>query len=231
MAAPLYYTPGRSTMTPAVAREIGLGYAVEAGTPCAAMQPGPDGGRGVVFGTSPDARIQTAETLEWEQIPGAEVWLGIDPEDPPGPEDLARAQQLEVGYWITLGDGNRWFVPTARSIDGSTPLPRAVAWNGPEEGWALGDVVGPHRILHEAACRAWDSLKGVAEEGGGVVTLADELEIAAPALAANYRVGPAEISRLGLFTTHVPVAITCALIDWPAASAGSEDVAGTGSEV
>lgn len=215
MAGLLYYVPDRRAIGIDVVKELGLGYAMDRGGPQhAGMQPGPDTGSGVVFSfADPDGKspsLHAAGGATWEQVPGSPVWIGFDPEDPPRPDDLARAEQRD-GHAVRLGDGNDWLVPVARAVDGTSPLPRRLRWDG--ETWAPGDVLQQYTDLFGEACRIWDTvIAGDADSR----TLSVECGIAVMALAINYRLGPAEVSLLGLFDTVNEAEIVLALIDWPA---------------
>lgn len=211
----LYYSPNTKMVTADAARRLGLGYAFESGGPaCLEAHKGPDGGHGCIF-VFPDAAgdhppIHVTDRHEWIQLPGSGVYVGVDPDQLPTPESLARREQID-GHFVTLGDGCEWLVPVARMISGATPLPRRLAWDGTE--WTPGDVMPKYRELFGAACRLWEVLSG---GDAAELTLSTECDIAATALAINYRIGPAEISLMGLFSTQTEANIAKALIDWPA---------------
>lgn len=211
-----YYLPGEAPVTPARLAEAGISYALGAGGhPQAGMSPGPDGGRGKVFclpgagQTGPD--LQQAAKASWAKIPGATAWVGFDPSAPPGPDELARDRVFE-GYWVDLADGRRWLVPVVRELRGSTVLPRGRRWDG--SAWSDGEVLPRYREIFAAACKAWETMLAAAD-GGGAGEISVDTDLAAQALALNYRVGPAEISHLGLFDTRSEVEVVRALLDLP----------------
>jgi hypothetical protein len=231
MAGPLYFFPGVAKAGRAQFEAAGLGHALDgAGVgACGTTERGPDGGKGaIVAPPCPRGRApipQLADVATWAQVPGREVWIGWLTDDRPTPADLARRVQVP-GYEVELADGARWTVPVARRVAGAPGLPRALRWDG--SAWAPGDVVPKHAQLWAVACRVWDALIGAA---GAEVTLTLECDAAALALACNYRVGPPEISALGLFTTATQSEVIKALVDFPALEelAGKAEAAGRSS--
>lgn len=227
MSSPVYYLPGRKSATPQVLAELGLGYLLDgAGGLSAAGVPhsGPDGKAGCMVclpsAACPEPPIgalaaAAGRAKTFAQLPGSAAWMGWDPASPPGPEDLARREQI-LGHDVELGDGRRWHVPVARLLDGGTRLPRRLAWDG--EVWSPGQVLDRYRALWTAASRIWDALAGAGEGGTETVTvtLDEECSAAAAALAVNYRLGPGEVSLLDLLDEAAEVRVVKALVDWPA---------------
>lgn len=169
---------------------------------------------------------QAADGATWVQVPGQDVWLGWLPDARPSPQDLARATQVP-GHEVQLADGASWLVPVARRVNGSSALPRALRWDG--QAWSAGDVVAAHARLWGVACRLWDALLSASE--GGTVTLDVECDAVALALATNYRLGPPELSALGLLTTAARDEVIKALVDLPVLEAlqGKAGAAGRSS--
>ncbi len=182
----------------------------------------------------------------WLQIftPSAALpaqWVGCYTDSPPTPEQLQR-KQLLPGHLVTLGDGHRWEIPIARTWleeDGQAAwlvfLPRRMTLD--EEGqFTPGNVLPQYGKLWDASAGYFDRLtaairaqqkreegKGKREEGKkageeeeGVSFLVDE-DTCVDVLAANYRVGRAEVVLLGLLTWNGPHArnILEAAIDLP----------------
>jgi len=195
-------------------REAGIGYAVdgESTPPCTGMMPGPDTGQGVLLTVGGITPAAAGPACDWTQIHGATAWLGLSGERP-GPADLARKSQRD-GHAVRLADGNEWLVPVARALDGTTPLPRRLALSA-EGVWVFGDVTEEFAGLYADACRVFETFCGEAEDDGAVL-VSEGVEIAVRALAVNYRIGPAEISALGLFTSESQADVLKALVDWPA---------------
>jgi hypothetical protein len=215
----IYYLPGRRQANREDLVAAGLGYALEreGGPSCAACEKGPDGAAGCVFslpgldGQAPGVQA-IAAGVHWQRIPGSAAWVGFNSEAPPGPADLVRRKSLD-GHRVELADGQQWLVPVARAVDGSSRLPQRLSWDG--RTWAPGDVLPRYAELFAAACRAWDSIFGAAMDGEAITLLTEEADVAALALACNYRIGPAEISLLGLFDTDSQAEVIKALLDWP----------------
>jgi len=210
-----YYLSGRQTIKLAGVKEAGLAYAVGKGGPThSPMSLGPDKQSGVVFsfGTAP---LHLGKQPKWEQMPNSKIWIGYDPDQKfPGPSELKREQTFG-GHEVKLADGNKWIVPVARALDGTTPLPRRLRWDGSE--WTPSDVLPQYVDLFDKACALWDGLMAAAvnPEAETGFTFSQECDVAAHALALNYRVGPAEISILGLFDTQSEIEIAKAIVDWP----------------
>jgi hypothetical protein len=212
MADLLYFLAGKPSISRADLAAAGAPHAMpdrKAGLHQAQMQAGPSGGPGAV-GTVENGDLQAADRHQWLQFPNSTLWVGVNPEDPPDPEELARAHQMS-GHLVELADGQEWLVPVARMLDGATPLPRRLAC---ENGKWIGRAVLPkYADLFSAACRFWDAL--IAADGS-LYTYDDEVNLAAQALAINYRLSPIEISLLGLFSTASEAEVCKAVIDWPA---------------
>ncbi len=219
----LYFVPDKQTITPKQVNALGLGYAMgKSGPSYAAMSTGPGGKPGVVFSFT-QSNLSRAGKVKWEQHyafppkpsndseifhPG--IWLGLDLGKEDKPADYERAESLD-GHRVLLADGNEWLIPVARWVDGSSPLPRSLK-PSPSGGWVEGEVIAQHRDLYEQATRIWDALTEADE--GEKVTLDDGRGVSALALAANYRIGPAEIGVLGLLTTANEFEILYSLVDW-----------------
>jgi hypothetical protein len=112
---------------------------------------------------------------------GSLLWIGIDTAEPPKPEEMARRKQYG-GYFVELGDGQRWIVPTIRRPDGSTELPTDMIWD------AAGRLMEPIKAAYQAY---WEETAEVAqwffEEAEP--NRARALELAVRALSLNYRFG------------------------------------------
>lgn len=225
MAGLLYYLPAPASVKPEDLRAIGLGYVLEEAEGVARCETdrGPDGSRGHYF--APPSKGERGvpargEHARWSQLPGSPAWVGFDPGSPPAPIDLERPRVFR-GHLVELGDGQRWHVPAIRLSGGvdQTILPRRLTHDG--NRWTEGEVLERYRDMWDEACRFWDQLTAAlapAAEGESTqvtLTLDDETSTAANALALNYRLGPGEISALGLFTTETAVEVLKAMVDWP----------------
>lgn len=230
LAGLLYFVSGRTgIVNPTVAKELGLGYAFSGcGISSAHADDGPGSKPGMVFGASgADVRYKPKRQV-WQPYPGKEeeekedeekLFLGMWKDSPPGPEYFERKQQFD-GHMVKLTDGNEWLVPVARAVDGTTPLPRPLKRGA--GGWVPGEQpLAQYRDIFGHACRVWDQLasnNGQPKEKKEeiVISLDEEVDIAAMALGINYRVSAAEISLLGLFDTRNCAEVVLALIDFPA---------------
>lgn len=216
MAGLVYYLPGKGAVSEKNVLDAGLGYAYVKKLAHVGMSSGPDGKSGAAFLLAEGSLAPLADAATrrktWTQIPNSAAWVGYDPDNRPAPAELARAERIG-GHMTRLADGQEWLVPVARELGGGSALPRRLSWDG--ASWTPGDVLPQYRRLWEAACRAFDQLLGVEGHGDMAMLLSEECDLAAQALCCNYRVGPAEISLLGLFATGTQAAVIGSLIDLP----------------
>lgn len=222
----VYFRAGSPSMNRRTVEDLGLGYLLDgdAGVASGYTPKGPSGGAGAIFGRS--GQSLHAEGLHWERYPGKEgLWIGWDRNAPPGPADLARKVQLG-GHEVELGDGNRWLIPVARCVDGSSPLPRRLQWS--PEGWRPGEVLGRHATLWETACAYFELMNRAASEPGLTVSWDEGANTASLALQQNYVTSVVEASLLGLLTTTTSGEVCRALVDWPTFLELLEQEDGTG---
>lgn len=128
MAGFLYFLSGDTrAMTVDRARKLGLGYAFPAGlTTRETTHNSPSKTAGVVF--ADPKRVDDvgyfADRQTWRKLPTVEgrpeLWVGYFNDAKPGPEDLRRANGLPGEVAMTLGDGNRWLIPTLTEFDAET---------------------------------------------------------------------------------------------------------------
>lgn len=230
----LYFLADRDrTITPDDLRRIGLGHAFDrrvAGNNAT----GALGGRNGVVLADP-TRVEShrigyyPDRQQWFQMPMPDVnaWVGRYTDAPVKPEDLARAEQLD-GHWVTLGDEQRWLAPVARAQtehDGElrwhNALPAATTIDA-EGHWVEAGVLPRYAPLWPIATAFWDQWMGAKEDGGGPADtatvsfdFAGANDAALAALAANYRLGKAEVALLGLFNDQTVLGILLALVDGP----------------
>jgi len=216
MAGFLYFIPGVPGVTQETLDKLGLGSFIDVNCGQCNVSDGPAKKGGIVIAGTPEHPQGKAATpgyypkiQEWTPEPEKRYWIGYEKANRPQPVDLERGDII-AGHSVKLADGNIWQVPVARAINGSTPLPRRLSWNG--KGWIYGDVLEQYKELFAQACRIWDL---IVEAEKAEVTLTDECNVAAMALGLNYRLGPLEISFLGLFDTRTEVEVVKAVIDWP----------------
>ncbi len=174
------------------------------------------GGKGVVAAdpryTDPSLLGYYPDQQQWVKVPGTQAYVGWRQGQKSTPADLARPTQLN-GHEVRLGDGHRWRVPVARALieqDGdmrySVALPTSTGLD--EQGnWAPGQVVERYKPLWELACQWWDGITGaVGDQGDSDVAASFNFDgindAALRALAANYRIGKAEVAALGVFDSR-----------------------------
>lgn len=219
----VYFLAGPTPPTPDWARAAGLGYVLGSSQSMPRNGPAtiPPAGNGTLWtGTG-----KPGSRPHWEEHPLRKgVWVGWDPDCPPKPEDLARPKQ-QAGHWVKLADGNEWLIPVARRPAGGSPFPRRIKFDAAGEPAVDAQPSdAEHRWLWEQACRYWDAVTMAAEAADGQattvqVTVGDTIQLAARALALNYRLSTAEVSMLGLLSTDLLSPICDALCDWPSLAA------------
>ena len=222
MAGLLYFFPGTEDL--GVAATLGLDRIFESRDADLNRCVGPGGKAGLLAvppvlpaGERPSAAYFPAEQL-WDPAPSGNYWIGRMIAKPPRPLDLMRRGPVD-GYVVELADRQSYIVPVARSLDGATPLPQKLRL-GADGQWAKGDVVERFAGLWKRACRSWDLFlaeSGRLADGQSVEpgTEQELIEIAVYALAVNYRVGPAEVSVLGLLDTQIASAVCRCIADVP----------------
>lgn len=239
----LYYFPDRHRLELADLAELGLVHAFDRpGYGFGRIAKGPDGQAGVLASYGEQLGYRPDEQT-WRRVPGSPAMVGYATAAPPSPESLLRADALP-GRSIELGDGRPWLVPVVRSWRGDEDsaawvleLPAAVDCD--DEGrWSAAMVVSRYARLYQrclnyfgrkvgainqAIARATDEGADDADEPVRESFSFDDLfDLALDLLAANYRLGKAEVSMLGLLTTTLAIRIVDTAIDWPAMEAWLE---------
>jgi hypothetical protein len=214
-----YYIPGitNPSVKIDVLKKHGLGGVFESeGFGKGTTTKGPDGGSGLVVSYS-NRTGHYKDTQVWQEIHGTKCWIGYDKNDPPTPDDLARDGVTIDGYFVELGDGNKWVVPVARHASGDPNLPRP--YKCIDGKWAHGDVVPKYQKLWEVAEKFWEVAKQQFGEDEDSITvpleLNQEIEFALIALSTNYRIDRTEASILQLLNKESVSGILGAVIDWP----------------
>lgn len=143
---------------------------------------------------------------------GSLVWFGIDPSEPPTPEDMRRRKQHN-GYRLTLGDGAEWTIPVIRRPDGSTELPTDMHWD------AAGRFCEPIKPAYEAY---WRESAEVAEWFFGNTDLTRLppvhcVELGIRALSINYRFGVNEQNALRVIDRENYLTLLALTVDMPRA--------------
>ena len=199
-----YFLPGEKRADHDTITKHGLGYVLPEKTEQPDQQAvtnGPNKQSGIVFtfqGADNKAHLSMQEKADWKQIPKSEAWCGIYSGCVPGPDDLKREQAI-AGFWVKLHDGNQWYIPSVCCYDGSTCFERPLKWDG--EKFFYGDIEDRHKELYDAVVKMWDSVVVSDGDSGIVIKTTENAMACFQALAINYRIGPHEISELGILTT------------------------------
>ncbi len=208
----LYFHP-KVELPPTAAEieRIGLAYALAgANLTAAGVGKGPGDQRGVILAdtdqTTGRAAIYAPEDQAWRKVPNTEAWVGHWNEARPAPTDLLRSRFLP-GYGVMLGDGNDWVIPVVRAyreagdvIQGDPALPKKM---DVDQAGKLtpGALLPEYEPLWQAVAEAWDKIiVGEGELENRIESGVAEFDaLAIRLLAANYRLGPAEVVMLELF--------------------------------
>lgn len=169
------------------------------------------------YGTQADYTI-AEDRWSWRPVerPGEETpayWLGWVTDQPPKPVDLWRG--LDVGgYPVRMGDGHYWTVPAIHAP--RTSLPQTFTFSRGE--WRAEPLPEYAAVMAETA--KWvDRIFGTER-----FSERDWCDYACQVLGVLYRVGPHEVTALGLLrsTAELMVAVVRAALDWPAIEAEIE---------
>lgn len=214
MAPPLYFLPkltlGQLVQADRFCRAIvdsrGLGPAVsdvrsvDRDTSCFELTAaGPGGSSGVLLCVLPvnqetPKRLQYAPQFQtWHQA-GEGLWIGVDNEHPPAPEDLARREQFN-GYRLEL-HGATWQVPIVRDYRGHTQLPRD--WIAEADGSIGVEISDAYRKLWEGFASVVDVYFDPDRRLAGAIVIdpAEGMRRCIEVLGLNYRFGSAEQNHL-----------------------------------
>jgi hypothetical protein len=225
MAGFLYFRPQQTkNVSPDDVKAWGLSYAFEQPPESRVCHNNtPTKTAGIVFADGkrqePGNVKMDMENQVWRKMPRPgqqDIYVGYWKESPPGPGDLARANQLS-GYSLRLADGSEWLVPVVRLFDEASGQPRS---NLPsyldidENGKTIPGQVMP------LYAHLWDLTAPFAEqmmsEGGPEVSRDDIYQAARTLLQVNYVVDMIEIVQAHLLTTEqLAHNIVAVAVDWP----------------
>jgi hypothetical protein len=179
------------------------------GIECRPTTAGPDGLAGIlaVPETAGQAKTRFDKAGQvWRKGPTRKVegrdvfaYVGVEKSARPGPADLARLH-VYAGNAVRLLDGNEWIVPRCHAFleDRPPTLPRQL--DVAEDGESVVTRIQPafEQLSHDAF-RFWMDWSGQSPADKGM-TSAEQVKLAAAALAVNYRVGVLEVvALLGLW--------------------------------
>lgn len=227
----LYFVPtDRPTLSPKdlgdhpAGLRLGLGHLGLKADPLAKGCAGPGGKKGLVFaGDGSSAAYKPAEQ-EWVPGPDGRYYVGrLTSQPAPGPDELAKPRFV-AGEPVEMGD-QTWTVPVCRSVVRGATLPQALALGPDGKSWTFKRLP-EFAALCVAAERLWSEWRGSvaaaeratedAPAAGDGLPWDDVADYAVQAMGVNYRLGPVEVSMLGLLTTESAAAVCRAMIDVPA---------------
>ena len=221
MKSLIYYFPCVQSVNPdnqsQIYADAGLSDVLRATVPDArGCSKGPDDGNGCTVTAMPEHRTSECrgpsykpDEQTWQEGADGKYWVGYWNNAKPGPEDLARKEQIG-GHKAELEDGHEWLVPVARDMYGGTRLPERINW-GPD-GEPVAQILPryqgfSHRAgeMHDHCCQN-DTYGGFAK---------DVLPLAVEALGLNYYAGKHELGLLGTITTTNAYKVIDAMLDIP----------------
>ncbi len=194
-----------------------LGYALDVEQRSTRESAGPKG-KGLLISVVDDPATMiefNAEKQKW--IPATAsgckegAWVGMEIENPPGPEDLARPEMVE-GFHVQLANEQEWIVPVAKQF------PKSITFA--PDGAMIETPMERYKELCQQSDRIWVALRtqlGLLDDSEEPVTisLAESADLAMRILAVNYRIGKAEATLLGLLDTDCIAEILRWFADWP----------------
>lgn len=212
MAAFLYHVPGSTSMNAQAVREADLDHLVDAKDSRKSIlnaDASPDNAEGLlVHDTEADAPDPGSDEVQWVPHPDLDCYVGMDPENPPGPDELERAE-THARWNTVLGDGNRWAIPTVLDADDRCPLPKE-RWIDPETGEIRRRPLEKYDDLRTMADRVLEAFRE-----GHSLDADEEVRIFARALRVNYRIGMAGVCLLNLATDSALFNAFSLLVDAP----------------
>lgn len=217
----IYFIPNAGSATSkdlaalGLAHVFGKGESYEAGV----IERGPGGDGGLLVRMSGEdlpALSYQSDKQEW--IRAGAWWLGWQKRTLPGPEDLGRDPML-WGHDCILGDERTWVVPALRLIDEGGPVFAKHRYKLAEGGRWKRQPMAEYAALAQHVETLWRYLLQITDDGDEAtpeMSEAELIDIACAALAMNYRVGPVEISALGLLTSESLRSVLHAVVNLPA---------------
>lgn len=234
MSSFLYFFPDLPTLVTRrdfELRELGHALPPAGGPTSSRIDNGPGGTGGVLTtfvgagGKEPTLRFDS-DNQDWRRGPGR--WIegkelvshvgASRGEQRPTPATLAR-ERFVAGETVRLRDGNDWTIPIARSVVRGSTLPKELVVGEDLKSWSSRDLPEYLSLCADAE-RVFTWLHGGEPDAEGNVVVSipysEGMRIAVAALAVNYRVGPAEVDLLRLFSEPEMEAVLKAVCDFPA---------------
>jgi hypothetical protein len=168
---------------------------------------GPDNQQGMIFAWThlgvKSVPHGNFPNIKWIPSHDSQYWIGVDPEDPPQPMELARKTMI-VGSQVTLGDGFTWNLPTL------SRFPSNFALNA--QGELTQTVKEEYKRLFDSSLsvvteilRQFDLVELIRDKKPDLdqyqiqVSVDDGLKLIAASLSINYRINFEVGIMLGLF--------------------------------
>lgn len=217
----LYFIDGQRSGGAALYEKHGLNSLLDSANCREYLAGGPGGKSGLIIASGGDTPRYEPDKQAWVSRFGREgSYVGIWNDNPPGPKQLARKEQLP-GVEIELLDGGKWLVPMLRQwregddrIEYSCKLPTILERSQVTGRLVEGKVVNPLRSLWDRSCELADDLLSQMKDGAMRIDT-DALDtFVGDLLAANYHVSLDEIGILGLLDVDRYRAVVHASLDW-----------------
>lgn len=194
------FIPGVETPNPDHLDAVGLGD-LRAGASFSHCGEGPGGLSGQLvswgFGAEYDAGWRWQPIKQCGELPAGRFWIGVDPEQPPTPDDLRRPDFV-YGTDVELADGQKWMIPAARQLPTIWTLRES-------DGAPIKKTRAKYSGYFERARELFakfESLYNADEHRTPLknqeLVLGGEWDLACEALAMNYRVNPVVVDFLEL---------------------------------
>ncbi len=214
MAPPIYFFPGLPErelsgprMNPAILKQYGLtstlgdlGLIREGVGVWSLPGAGPSGGSGMMVtafinGNPPPRMAYLKGQQTWTKVQNdPELWIGLDNEEPPGPDDLVRAEIIS-GHPVKL-KGHEYRIPVIRSPISETGLPEDMLYDA--DGQFIVALQPRWQQLWEDTGDVWDMLY---TDEHPAMAFSKILDLCLKFLGVNYRYGRFEQAALRLVDT------------------------------
>ena len=221
----IYYVPSvdlegrnRPGINVSILRGLGLDKLIR--KPRWVSGPGPDKRHGHIVVEDGAPFTGFTEAQEWQE--GPDYWVGMNPEERPGPVDLMR-ELMTGGHAVTMADKNEWQVPCLCVWPGHV-MPSARTYRLNANGSVRTELLEEYIDLGKRVEKVWEQYAErvgaiTVEDGDELVRfdidIEDDFPLVSDALAINYHVDRWGISLLGLFSAMTIQRSIQALLDMP----------------
>ena len=172
---------------------------------------GPNGLSGVTITyQTPDHRLPSKvgyqDEWEWHEV-SDRVWIGIDPESPPTPQDMIRKR------WFNGYVEDQFTIPFVRRFDDSTALPCNFYFH--RDGDNREEVHNAYRDIYSRMPQVHGWFKNNEFANQDTFDKFDAARLALDVLSVNYRISEFEQNILGTITTENFLSILSYAVDYP----------------